>query len=1506
VKRIRELICEVYREHNPSKLDDVDNLLTKYRGREELVYRGICDKYKVEPQLAKKTEPAAPKVHGPEKYKQLITEIYAEHNKEKLDDIDNILSKYKGKEKTLYLAVCHKYNIEPKLPGGKEKKKKGGAEDAERVAKVKELIMEVYSVHNPSKLDGVDQLLAKYVGKEEQLYTGICEKYGVESKLPKRVPAEDGAAPEAPEAGTADGAAKEGATPAAPGGTVAAAAGGAAPEVAQATPGLKTPVELRQAYSELIREAYKEHNPTKLETVDVLLEKYLGQEQDLYINVCRKYKVQPQDPEGQGEISWMLTAEEGLARLIEGLVSVIVLHGSGLRTKDAERLAAWEDVRPKAPPCLLSHRFELQSLSPAQVDRLTKGIHGDDGVRWRKLQERCAGAEVRMPATELQRAAGDTEAAGQSRALTVVCDGSGADGRKPFDRAVVQLTRSVARSVRDCNDEDEGARFEHWQLPWSCEEVAHVVEPPAEGADAMPGEKREVGVEYRRGCWTMGRRGPQHAHSANYSLCGPGVEARLPEKWRELADRLWLGTMKLTWGQDLPLEAVVIVQATSGQKAQDPCPGMPGGCGAARPSASVLVTAPTEEQLDQAKAVLSPVLQRVLNDLRLDALFAPASLCMPQVHQPRRSKRLGLPGAPPCDRADMDVDGGLDGASSSSSSASEGEVDSEEIMSDAEPNESYRPLRLSRAQVRDAYLQGLLCLNCDASDHKHQDCPFRRKVCWNCHGNHAGTECPLRCRFCRDRHEFPLLECVKRVCRRVSDWKKSKHAQEEKSVLATFEQLFIKLEGFEDFSLAKHNQEVQQLVKSLAEQGSLFPGEIDELARSILNMRPPPKKPIEPATPPPPPGPPPKAYIAPKLPKEPPPPMPENKYPWSEKIFLDTLLTRGMYGSNVLSRIVGRGGANHRKMETESGARVFFRGLGVSGRDLELSEPIDCRLHLSVKGEVPQQGRNVERIMKDIIAELEEEIVEKGETGPRLDRPRDPDTHPFGFLIPNGNGPEDGALKFRFPEEDGQTLNDLLVWLKQAKLPLELDSDTQWRTTLQVSPAEPALPDDAPEEVEVVAEAFARLVNEWHYPSPYWYEEHDLRPTGLWTALTKGEEDNEEELGAIALQQGQGVRLSKAAVEHFATLLEQSELEAIPKAVTVRSLARLRGVVRRQVEDEQLLLYLSYPWAWFAEAAGRSLKLPFAREQVHKMLVDLGRIGGRPTESTAAPPFRGFSVEWMPLKAGAAAPEGRLVPMPPVTARSQAPQVPQVPQAMPQTQAPMQQMQMPMQATMPSAMPAQPMPVTSSAPRGFCKYWLPERILQSTQDIKELIAGPGGSHFAHVLKKYPSVDLRIEGQCSMAAPPAHRIHVSMSSEDSEIFESAAADVLDLVETVCDMVGEELGLNEDQVEGLIREVRAEKYFEAHGIRTPLPAAVRRTEAVATPAAPAPAAPAGLPVAPSQAPQEADFEFVDEDIDAVDAAPGGADTDDDARTEASDMLSDITEDDGAPKAMAFDDI
>eukprot|EP00933_Yihiella_yeosuensis_P032137 TRINITY_DN2571_c0_g1_i1.p1 TRINITY_DN2571_c0_g1~~TRINITY_DN2571_c0_g1_i1.p1 ORF type:complete len:1266 (-),score=369.82 TRINITY_DN2571_c0_g1_i1:285-4022(-) len=1245
--------------------------------------------------------------------------------------------------------------------------------------------------------------------------------------------------------------------------------------------------------------------------MDHLLEKYLGQEQDLYLMICQKYKVAPKDPEGLGDLEWMNVAKERLPKLLQSLVGVLVLHTSSVQEEDAKRITAWEKARPRRPPFTMRYSYELDSLAAPQVEKLAKKLHGADGSRWKKLQDKCQGAEVTGPTPSWQKDAGSDNAK-----ILAVAGNAGVQGRRPLDGAVLHVTDALALAVRDCQEledddgddasDDERGLHERWQMPWSCEEVSYLAGDSSDG-------KKEVGVEYRRGCWTPRRKAPLHTHSSNHGLCGPDVEGRLPEIWRELADKLWLAMLKLNWGSDIPLETVVVVQARGGHEAAPSSAMMPNGVSAVPPSASVVVTAPSLEELEQANRKITPLLARVLSGMRANAAFAMNQLMMPQ-HRQLGKATIGA-GMVLAARDGLDDRAGAL-SSGSSDEGMDGYDPDEDVISDAEPGESYRPIRLTRVKVRDAYLQGLLCLNCDAADHKHQECPFKKKVCWNCHGNHPGNDCPIRCRFCRDRHDYPLLECVKKVCRRVNDWKKSKSAQEQRTVLSNFEQLLIKLEGFADSDLAKHNREVQALVKGLNEQSALFPVDLQDVSLSILDMKAPSRKPPEQAIPPPPPGQPPKPYVAPNLPKDAPPALPESKYPWSEKVFLDDLLSRGMYGSNVLSRIIGRGGMHHRRMETESGARVFFRGLGVSGKDMELSEAIDCRLHVSVKGEVPQQGRTVRRIIKEIIGELDSELADRGgETGPALDNPRVPEAHPFGFMLPKGTGPETGEpLKFRFPEEDGQTLNDMLVWLKQAKLPVELDSDTQWRTTLQVTPVEPPVPDDAPEEAGIVAEAFFKLTSEWAHPSPYWFEEHDLRPTGLWSTLTANEGDDGAS-GAIALQQGQGVRLSSAAVDHFATLLEKSAQCPVPKPVMVEVLTRFRGVVRRQVEDDQLLLYLQYPWAWFSENMGRGLKLPYSREQVHEMLMDLGRAGGKPTESQVAPPFRGFYVEWTPMKAGTMKLDGSaaytpytpptVVPaLPAPTPLTPAPAPAPAPAQQPTPTPPMPTSTPPIPAAAPPPIP----PQASAAPRGFCKYWLPELAFSSRQDLRELIAGPGGAHFGHVLRKYPNVDLRIDGQSSLAAPPAHRLHVCMSSEDSEIFESAAADVLDLVETVCDMVGEELGLPEEQAEQLIAQIRAEKYFEAHGIRTPLPSA-RPAAAAAAAAAAALAAPTPLTAANLAVQDASDFEFVDEDMD-LDDDDGSADADtedEDARTEASDLMSDVTEDEGGKdKGHVFDDI
>ena len=44
-QKIRELLRDLYKEHKPSKLDDVDNLMKRYNGNEERLYQVICAKY---------------------------------------------------------------------------------------------------------------------------------------------------------------------------------------------------------------------------------------------------------------------------------------------------------------------------------------------------------------------------------------------------------------------------------------------------------------------------------------------------------------------------------------------------------------------------------------------------------------------------------------------------------------------------------------------------------------------------------------------------------------------------------------------------------------------------------------------------------------------------------------------------------------------------------------------------------------------------------------------------------------------------------------------------------------------------------------------------------------------------------------------------------------------------------------------------------------------------------------------------------------------------------------------------------------------------------------------------------------------------------------------------------------------------------------------------------------------------------------------------------------------
>jgi hypothetical protein len=129
-----ELLELLYKEKNPSKLDDLPALLEKFDGREKTLFDMVCKKYSVNgAAFAKKHDIVAGAGTGDAEEddeeaqyeneelpnlsaRQLavrVQNVYVQHNPKKLEDLPRLLAKFKNREPQLYIEVCIKYNIHP-------------------------------------------------------------------------------------------------------------------------------------------------------------------------------------------------------------------------------------------------------------------------------------------------------------------------------------------------------------------------------------------------------------------------------------------------------------------------------------------------------------------------------------------------------------------------------------------------------------------------------------------------------------------------------------------------------------------------------------------------------------------------------------------------------------------------------------------------------------------------------------------------------------------------------------------------------------------------------------------------------------------------------------------------------------------------------------------------------------------------------------------------------------------------------------------------------------------------------------------------------------------------------------------------------------------------------------------------------------------------------------------------------------------------------------------------
>jgi hypothetical protein len=150
-----------------------------------------------------------------------------------------------------------------------ELKEEQGAELNFSGEQYSELLEKVYTEKNPSKLDDLPGLLEKFSGREKVLFEMVCKKYSVEP------------AAFAKKAG------------------IVAAVGEASDEAdddddeyaqyeKQELPALSS-----RQYAVRVQNIYVKYNAKKLEDLPRLLQKFRNRERQLYIEVCKKYGVNP-------------------------------------------------------------------------------------------------------------------------------------------------------------------------------------------------------------------------------------------------------------------------------------------------------------------------------------------------------------------------------------------------------------------------------------------------------------------------------------------------------------------------------------------------------------------------------------------------------------------------------------------------------------------------------------------------------------------------------------------------------------------------------------------------------------------------------------------------------------------------------------------------------------------------------------------------------------------------------------------------------------------------------------------------------------------------------------------------------------------------------------------------------------------------------------------------------------------------------------------------------------
>jgi hypothetical protein len=111
-------------------------------------------------------------------------------------------------------------------------------------------------------------------------------------------------------------------------------------------------------------------------------------------------------------------------------------------------------------------------------------------------------------------------------------------------------------------------------------------------------------------------------------------------------------------------------------------------------------------------------------------------------------------------------------------------------------------------------------------------------------------------------------------------------------------------------------------------------------------------------------------------PTESPPPLPDSRFKWTERLFLDDLLAPTLIGRDAMRLIMSQKGSQIKQLEAKENCKILFRG--AIARDIFSTEnagiepDVDIRFHAIILCDSPTQALIIRKALINMVRQAEE------------------------------------------------------------------------------------------------------------------------------------------------------------------------------------------------------------------------------------------------------------------------------------------------------------------------------------------------------------------------------------------------------------------------------------------------------------------------------------------------------------------------------------------------------